>query len=96
MDLVLVGVRGCVLRPIGHSPVTLFSLSVSIKDRSLHMTLGKSQIIVPSAYLGMGVGKACCSLVVDRALSDRLMGRGGGGGPCTTLSPGLRMWGLGV
>ena len=22
------------------------------------------------------------------------MGRGGGGGPCTTLSPGLRIWGL--
>ena len=46
-----------------------FSLSVSIKDRSLHMTLGKSQIIVLSAYLGMGAGKACCSLVVDPALS---------------------------
>jgi hypothetical protein len=69
VDLVLVGVRGCVLRPIGHSSVTLFSLSVSIKDRSLHMTLGKSQIIVPSTYLGMGAGKTCCSLVVDPALS---------------------------
>ena len=68
MDLVLVGVRGCVLRPIGHRSVTLFSLSVSIKDRSLHMTLGKSQIIVPSTYLGMGAGKTRCSLVVDPAL----------------------------
>ena len=45
-----------------------FSLSVSIKDRSLHMTLGKSQTIVPSAYLGMGVGKTCYSLVADPAL----------------------------
>ena len=40
---VLVGVRGCVLRPMGHSLVTLFSLSVSAKDRSLHWVLGKSQ-----------------------------------------------------
>ena len=47
-----------------------FFLFVSIKDRSLHMTLGKSQIIVPSAYLGMGTGKACCSLVADLALSE--------------------------
>ena len=50
-------------------PGYTFSLSVSIKDRSLHMTLGKSQIIVPRAYLGMGAGKTCCSLVVDPALS---------------------------
>ena len=33
---VLVGVRGCVLRPMGHSLVTLFSMSVSVKDRLLH------------------------------------------------------------
>ena len=70
-----------------------FSLSMSIKDRSLHMTLGKSQIIVPSAYLGMGAGKACCSLVVDPALSGPTDEKRG---PCTTLSPGLGMWGLEV
>ena len=29
-----------------------------------------------------------------RLFPDRLMGRGGGGGPCTTLSPGLRSGGL--
>ena len=39
---VLVGVKGCVLRPTGHISVILFSLSVSIKDRSLHKALGKS------------------------------------------------------
>ena len=33
------------------------------------MTLGKSQIIVLSTYLGMGAGKACYSLVADLALS---------------------------
>ena len=64
MVWILVGVRGCVLQPTGHDSVTLFSLSVSIKDRSLHMTLGKSQIIVPSTYLGMGAGKTCYSLVM--------------------------------
>ena len=41
-DWVLVGVRGCVAVEAGHSLVTLLSLSVSIKDRSLHKALGKS------------------------------------------------------
>ena len=31
-----------------------FSLSVLIKDRSLHMTLGKSQIYCPERILGYG------------------------------------------
>ena len=46
-----------------------------VKDRSLHMTLGQSQIIVPSTYLGMGAGKTCCSLVVDPALSGPTDGK---------------------
>ena len=33
---VLVGVRGCVAVDVGHSLVTLLSLSMSVKDRSLH------------------------------------------------------------
>ena len=36
MVWVLVGVRGCVAVDVGHSLVTLLSLSVSVKDRSLH------------------------------------------------------------
>ena len=32
---ILVGVIGCVPRPMGHCLVTLFSLSVSAKDRPL-------------------------------------------------------------
>ena len=96
MDLVLVGVRGCVLRPIGHSPVTLFSLSVSIKDRSLHMTLGKSQIIVPSTYLGMGTGKACCSLVVDPALSGPTDRKRWWWRSLHHTESGTQGWGLGV
>ena len=44
MVWVLVGVRGCVIVDAGHGLVTLLSLSMSIKDRPLHKTLGKSQI----------------------------------------------------
>ena len=41
------------------------SLSISIKDRSLHKASWAShRFIVPSAYLGMDAGKTCCSLVV--------------------------------
>ena len=36
MVWVLVGVRGCVTVDAGHSLVTLLSLPVSVKDRSLH------------------------------------------------------------
>ena len=54
MVWVLVGVRGCVPRPTGHSLVTLFSLSVSVKDRPLYWTLGKSQTYYPEHILGYG------------------------------------------
>ena len=43
MVWVLVGVRGCVVVDVGHGLVTLLSLSVSVKDHSLHETLGRSQ-----------------------------------------------------
>ena len=36
MVWVLVGVRGCVAVDAGHGLVTLFSLSLSVKHRSLH------------------------------------------------------------
>ena len=38
----------------GHGLVTLLSLSVSIKDRSLHKALGKSQTYYPEHILGYG------------------------------------------
>ena len=95
MVWVLVGVRGCVLRPTGHSLVTLFSLSVSVKDRPLHKTLGKSQTYYPEHILGYG--RLEDLLLSCRGLwlfSDRLIGGVDGGGPCTALSPGLRDRGL--
>ena len=54
MVWVLVGVRGCVAVDAGHSLVTLLSLSVSVKDRPLHWTLGKSQTYYPKHILGYG------------------------------------------
>ena len=39
---------------VGHGLVTLLSLSVSVKDRSLHKTLGKSQIYYPEHILVYG------------------------------------------
>ena len=54
MVWVLVGVRGCVLRPMGHSLVTLLSLPVSVKDRPFDKTLGKSQTYYPEHILGYG------------------------------------------
>ena len=54
MVWVLVGVRGCVAMDAGHSLVTLLSLSVSVKDRLLHKTLGKSQIYCPEHLLVYG------------------------------------------
>ena len=54
MVWVLVGVRGCVDVDAGHGLVTLLSLSVSVKDRSLHWVLGKSQTYYPEHILGYG------------------------------------------
>ena len=78
----------------GIARLHFFPLSVSIKDRSLQMTLGKSQIIVPSAYLGMGAGKACCSLVVDPALSGSTDGKRRWWRSLHRMSLGLRGGGL--
>ena len=52
MVWVLVGVRSCVAVDAGHGLVTLLSLSVSVKDRPLHRSLGKSQIYYPEHILG--------------------------------------------
>ena len=64
MVWVLVGVIGCVPRPMGHSLVTLFFLSMSVKDQPLHWVLGKSQTYYPKHILVYGRGKAHCSIVM--------------------------------
>ena len=95
MVRVLVGVRGCVPRPTGHNLVTLFSLSVSVKDRPLHWVLGKSQTYYLEHIRVYGNMEG--SLLSCRGFwlfLDRLIRGGDGGGLSTTLSLGLRCGGL--
>ena len=96
MVCVLVGVRGCVPRLMGHSLVTLFSQSVSVKDRPLHWVLVKSQTYYPKHILVYGSREgSLLSCRGFRLFPNRLIGGRDGGGPCTTLSLGLRSGGLG-
>jgi hypothetical protein len=68
---------------------------VSIKDRSLHIVLGKSHTYYPEHILGYGRREDSLSLLSwIQLFPNRLMGGGDGGGPCTALSPGLRSGGL--
>ena len=95
MVWVLVGVRGCVAVDAGHGSVTLLSLSVSIKDRSLHKTLGKSQTYYPEHILGYERLEDLLLSVVDPALSGpTVLVVFGLEDPCTALSSGLRGGGL--
>ena len=64
MIWVLVGVIGCVLWPMGLSLVTLFFLSVLIKDRSLVCMVVRSQTYYPKHILAYGSRKAHYALVV--------------------------------
>ena len=90
------GVRGCVPQPTGHSLVTLFFLSVSVKDRSLHWILVRSQTHYPEHILVYGSREG--SLLSYRGFwlffrpTVRVFFCGGG--PCTALSPRLRGGGL--
>ena len=64
MVWVLVGIRGCVATDVGHSLVTLLSLSVSVNDRPLYWILVRSQTYYPEHILAYGGGKARCSLIM--------------------------------
>ena len=94
MVWVLVGIRGGVLRPTGHSLLTLFSLFMPVKDRPLHWTIGKSQTYYPEHILWYGRREdLLLSCRGFRLFPDRLIGVGDGGGLSTTPSPGLRSGG---
>ena len=91
----LVDVIGYVPRPMGHSLVTLFSLSVLIKDRPLHWILVRSQTYYPEHILVYGSREGLLlSCYGFRLFLDRLIRGGDGGGLSTTLSLGLRCGGL--
>ena len=88
------GIGGCKrLCPVANRAelVYTFSLSVSVKDRPLHKSRGKSQIYYPEHILGYGCRKGLLlSYRGFRLFLDRLIGGGDGGGLSTTLSLGLR------
>ena len=64
---------------------------MSVKDRSLHKSPGKSQIYYPEHILGYGRREdSLLSCRGSGSFPDRLIGGGDDGGPCTTLSSGLR------
>ena len=96
MVWVLVGVRGCVAVDAGHSLVTLLSLSVSVKDRSLHKPSRKVIDLLSQAHTWVwALGRLVALLSWIRLFPDRLLVfLFGGGGPCTALSSGLRGGGL--
>ena len=64
MVWVLVGITGCVPRPMRLSLVTLFFLFMSIKDHSLLWMVVRSQTCYPEYILAYGSGKARYALVV--------------------------------
>ena len=89
------GVRGYVPRPTGYSLVTLFSLSMSVKDRPLHWILVRSQTSYPKHILVYESREgSLLSYHGFRLFPDRLIGGGDGQGLSTALSPGLMCGGL--
>ena len=80
---------------MGHSLVTLFSLFVSVKDRPLHKTLGKSRTCYPEHILGYGrLEDLLLSCHGFWLFPDQLSRWFLGGSPSTALSLGLRDGGL--
>ena len=80
----------------GHSLVTLLSLSVSVKDRSLHKPSRQVTDLLSRAHTWVWALRRLVALLSwVLALSGPIVrGFFGGGGPCTALSPGLRGGGL--
>ena len=96
MVLVLVGVRGCVLRSRGIAWLYCFSLSVSVKDRAVAMDASQVTDLLSRAHTWVwALGRLVTLLSWVPALSrPTIMVVFGLGGPCTALSPGLRGRGL--
>ena len=88
---------GCVPRPTGHSLVTLFSLFVSVKHRSLLWILVRSQTYYPKHILAYGSGKVRYALIaVSDTFPDRLIGGGERWRSKHHTKTGSQVWGLGV
>ena len=96
MGWVLVGVRGCVTVDAGHSLVTLLSLPVSVKDRSLHKSSRQVTDLLSRAHTWVwALARLVTLLLWVSALSGPTVRVIFGlGGPCTALSSGLEGGGL--
>ena len=78
-----------------HGLVTLLSLSVSIKDWSLHKPSRQITDLLSRPHTWVWVlGRLVALLSWIWLFLDRLIGGKDGGGPCTALSLGLKGWGL--
>ena len=91
---VLVGVKGCVLWPTGHSSITLFPCLCQLRTGRCNGREASHRSIVSSATWVWAQGRCVALLSWIRLFLDRLIEGGDGGGPWTALSPGLRSGGL--
>ena len=80
----------------GHSLVTLFSLSVSVKDRPLHWILVRSQTYYSKHILLMGAGRLVALLSWVLALSEPTDWRRGWWRSKHHTKSGTQEWGLEV
>ena len=95
MVWILVGVRGCVLRPTGHSSVTLFSCLSRLRTGCCIRHRGQVTDLLSQAHTWVWAQERLVALLSRIWLfPNRLIGGGNGGGPCTALSPGLKGGGL--
>ena len=89
------GVTCCVPRPTGLNLVTLFSLFVSIKDRSLLWMVVRSQTYYFEHILAYGSRKARYALIMGfGSFRTNELEAGKGRGLSTILRPGLKYGGL--
>ena len=93
---VLVGVKGCVLRPIGHSSVTLFPCLCQLRTGHCISLEASHRSIIPSSYLCMGAGKTRCSPIMDPSLSRPTDWRQRWWRSLHRTESGTQDWGLGV
>ena len=94
MVRVLMGVIGCVPRSMGESLVTLFSLSVSVKDHPLLWILVRSQTYYLEHILAYGSGRLIALLSWVLALSGPTDWRRGWWRSKHHTESGTQEWGL--
>ena len=95
MIWVMVGVRGCVLRPTRHSSVKLFPSLCQLRTGHCIRHRGQVTDLLSQAHTWVWAQERLVALLSwIRLFPDRLIGDEDGGGPCTALSPVLRSGGL--